>query len=38
MTAAIARPGHSAATFLTHFFGSGLADDTYVVERFAEES
>ena len=34
MTAAIAVPGNSASTFLTHFFGTGLADDTYVVERF----
>ena len=34
MTAALAVPGNSAGTFLTHFFGSGLADDTYVVERF----
>ena len=34
MSAAIAMPGNTTATFLTHFFGSGLADDTYVVERF----
>ena len=34
MTTAIAVPGNTAATFLTHFFGTGLADDTYVVERF----
>ena len=34
MTAAIAFPGNTASTFLTHFFGSGLADDSYVVERF----
>ncbi len=34
MSAAIAVPRNTAATFLTHFFGSGLADDTYVVERF----
>ena len=34
MTTAIAMPGNSASTFLTHFFGSGLADDRYVVERF----
>ena len=34
MTTAIALPGNAASTFLTHFFGSGLADDTYVVERF----
>ena len=35
MTAALALPGNTAATFLTHFFGPGLADDDrYVVERF----
>ncbi len=34
MTAAIALPGNTANTFLTHFFGAGLADDRYVVERF----
>ena len=34
MSTAIAMPGNSASTFLTHFFGSGLADDRYVVERF----
>ena len=34
MTTAIALPGNSASTFLTHLFGSGLSDDTYVVERF----
>ena len=34
MTTAIALPGDTASTFLTHFFGSGLSDDTYVVERF----
>ena len=35
MTAAMALPGNTAATFLTHFFGPGLADDDrYVVERF----
>ena len=35
MTAAMAMPGNTAATFLTHFFGPGLADDDrYVVERF----
>ena len=34
MNTAIAVPGNTAATFLTHFFGSGLADDRYVVERF----
>ena len=34
MTAAMAIPGNTAATFLVHFFGTGLADDRYVVERF----
>ena len=34
MTTAIAIPGNTATTFLTHFFGGGLADDRYVVERF----
>ena len=34
MTAAIAIPGNTADTFLDHFFGGGLADDRYVVERF----
>ena len=34
MTTAIALPGNTASTFLTHFFGNGLSDDTYVVERF----
>ena len=34
MTAAMAIPGNTAATFLVHFFGTGLADDRYVVERY----
>ena len=34
MTAAIAMPGNTADTFLVHFFGTGLADDRYVVEKF----
>ena len=34
MSAAIAMPGNTAATFLTRFFGPGLADDCYVVEKF----
>ena len=34
MTAAMAMPGNTAATFLTHFFGPGLADDRYAVEKF----
>ena len=34
MTAAMAMPGNTAETFLVPFFGTGLADDRYVVERF----
>ena len=34
MNTAMAMPGNTAATFLTHFFGGGLADERYVVERF----
>ena len=34
MTAAMATPGNTASTYLTHLFGRGLADDSYVVERF----
>ena len=34
MTAAMATPGNTADTFLVHFFGGGLADEKYVVERF----
>ena len=34
MTAAMAMPGNTAETFLVHFFGTGLADNHYVVERF----
>ena len=34
MNSAMAMPGNTAATFLVHLFGSGLADDRYVVERF----
>ena len=34
MSAAIALPGNTAATFLTHFFGPGLADDRYAIEKF----
>ena len=30
----MAMPGNTAATFLVHFFGSGLSDERYVVERF----
>ncbi len=34
MTAAMAMPGNTEDTFLVHFFGTGLADEKYVVERF----
>ena len=34
MTAAMAMPGNTADTFLVHFFGTGLTDEKYVVERF----
>ena len=34
MTTAMAIPGNTADTFLTHIFGRGLEDDRYVVERF----
>ena len=34
MTAAMAMPGNTADTFVVHFFGTGLADDCYVVERY----
>ena len=34
MNTAMATPGNTASTFLTHFFGTGLADERYVVERF----
>ena len=34
MSAAIAVPGDTAATNLTHFLVSGLSDDTCVAERF----
>ena len=34
MTAAMAIPGNTADTFLVHFFGGGLADERYAVERF----
>ena len=34
MTAAMTMPGNTAATFLVYFFGTGLVDDRYVVERF----
>jgi len=34
MSTAMAISGSTTATFLTHFFGRGLADERYVVERF----
>ena len=34
MTAAMAMPGSTADTFLVHLFGTGLADEKYVVEKF----
>ena len=34
MNTAIAVPGNTGDTFLVHFFGNGLADERYVVERF----
>ena len=34
MNTAMAMPGNTASTWLTHLFGSGLDDDRYVVERF----
>ena len=34
MNTAMAMPGNTASTFLIHLFGSGLADDRYVVEGF----
>ncbi len=34
MSAAIAIPSNTANTFLVHFFGSGLTDERYAVERF----
>ena len=34
MNTAISTSGNTADTFLVHFFGGGLADERYVVERF----
>lgn len=34
MKAAMAMPSNTADTFLVRFFGTGLADDRYVVERY----
>ena len=38
MNTAMAIPGNTASTFLTHFFGSGLADERYVVEWFKAQA
>ena len=34
MSTAIALPSNTATTFLSHIFGTCLADDRYVVEHF----
>ena len=34
MTTAMAKPGNTSDTFLVHYFGGGLADERYVVERY----
>ena len=34
MSTAIAFPSNTATMFVTHFFGNGLVDERYVVERF----
>ena len=34
MATTLAMPGNTASTWLMHLFGSGLADERYVVERF----
>lgn len=34
MNAAIAMPGNTADAFLIHLFGTGLADERYVAEKF----
>lgn len=34
MATALAMPGNTASTWLIHLFGSGLADEKYVVESF----
>ena len=38
MNTAMAMPGNTASTWLTHLFGSGLDDDRYVVERFVAKA
>ena len=34
MTTAMVMPGNTVDIFLVHFFGGGLAEERYVVERF----
>ena len=34
MTTAMAKPDNTSDTFLVHYFGGGLNDERYVVERF----
>ena len=34
MTTAMRKPDNTSDTFLIHYFGGGLADEHYVVERF----
>ena len=34
MTTAMTMPDNTASTYLIHLFGSGLADERYVVERY----
>ena len=34
MSTAMAMPGNTAATYLIHLFGTGLADERFVVEKF----
>ena len=38
MTTAMAMPGNTADTFLVHLFGTGPADEKYVVEKFHERA
>ena len=38
MNTAMAIPGNTAATFLIHFFGSGLEDTRCAVERFKAQA
>ena len=34
MTTSMAKPGNTSDTFLVHYFGGGLTDERYVVERY----